>query len=74
MFAAARATATRNRTRPERGFPDVDQWKRTPVHYLASEKGDGFEEVAQGPITNDGGFADGLRSWRALTRQPWPYG
>ncbi len=59
--APASVQATRNTTLPERGFPHVDQWKMTPVHHLAVEKRGGYEEVAQGYLTDDEVRAEAAR-------------
>ncbi len=57
----ASANATVNTTLPERGFPNVDQWRMIPVHHLAAEKRQGFDEVEQGYLTDDEVRAEAAR-------------
>ena len=57
----ASINATLNTTLPDRGFPNVDQWKMTPVHHLPTEKRHGFDEVAQGYLTDDEARAEAAR-------------
>ncbi len=57
----ASANATLNSTLAARGFPDVDQWKMTPVHHLPLEQRNGFDEVAQGYLTDEEARAEAAR-------------
>ncbi len=57
----ASAGATRNTTLAERGFPNVDQWSMTAVHHLPVEARKGFDEVAQGYLTDDEVRAEAAR-------------
>lgn len=57
----ASAGATLNTTLAERGFPEVDQWKMTPVHHRPVEQRKGFAEVAEGYLTDDEVRAEAAR-------------
>jgi glutamate synthase (NADPH/NADH) small chain len=50
-----------DRTLAERGFPHVDQWRMTPVHHRAPEGRKGFDEVAEGYLTDEEVRAEAAR-------------
>ncbi len=55
------ATGTLTNTLAERGFPQVDQWQMTPVHYRPVDDRHGFGEVAQGYLTEEEARAEAAR-------------
>ena len=57
----ASVNATLNTTLPDRGFPQVDQWKMTPVHHIPVENRKGFDEVAEGYLTDEEVRAEAAR-------------
>ncbi len=59
--APASAHAALHATLEERGFPGVDQWKMTPVHHLPVDRRKGWDEVAQGYLTDEEARAEAAR-------------
>jgi NADPH-dependent glutamate synthase beta subunit-like oxidoreductase len=45
----------------QRGFPQVDPWRMTPVHHLSPEQRHGFDEVAQGYLSDEEVRAEAAR-------------
>jgi|GEM_PF-1388497 len=58
---AAPVNGTLRNSMEERGFPHVDQWRMTPVHHLPVEQRHGFDEVAQGYLTEEEVRAEAAR-------------
>ena len=54
-------SGTRQNSMAARGFPQVDQWRMTPVHHLPPEKRHGFDEVAQGYLSEEEARAEAAR-------------
>ena len=57
----APANGTLRSSMQERGFAHVDQWRMTPVHHLPVDRRRGFEEVAQGYLTEEEVRAEAAR-------------